>query len=103
MDRKKLNEILDKHVQKFFKKAPAARFDDVPSETFIDAMEEAINYTRCSTQFNALLQKETEVIYKSVKYYIFLIDYNKEVASIKQVEGTWIEYNIPFKELTKSI
>jgi hypothetical protein len=69
----------------------------------LDNLEVAINYTRCSTQFNALLQKETEVIYKSVKYYIFLIDYNKEVASIKQVEGTWIEYNIPFKELTKSI
>ena len=50
MDRKKLNEILDKHVQKFFKKAPTARFDDVPSETFIDAMEEAINYTRCCTE-----------------------------------------------------
>jgi len=47
MDRKKLNEILDKHIQKFFAKAPTARFDDVPNETFIDAMEEAINYTHC--------------------------------------------------------
>jgi hypothetical protein len=52
MDRKKLNEILDKHVQKFFKKAPTARFNDVPSETFIDAMEEAINYTRCCEEDN---------------------------------------------------
>jgi hypothetical protein len=71
--------------------------------TIINELEAAISVTRCSLQFNALLQKKTEVIYKSVKYYIFLIDYNKEVASIKQVEGTWIEYNIPFKELTKSI
>jgi hypothetical protein len=71
--------------------------------TFLEEHKEALNFIHCSTQFNALLQKETEVIYKSVKYYIFLIDYNKEVASIKQVEGTWIEYNVPFKQLTKSI
>lgn len=45
MDRQKLKEIYDKNIFGYLRKNPMARFDDIPTHIFIDAMEEAINYS----------------------------------------------------------
>ena len=35
--------ILDNHIQNFYKKHPTARFDDIPNDVFIEAMIEYRN------------------------------------------------------------
>jgi len=42
MDRIKLEEIYKKHVNGFLQKDRMARFEDIPTRIFIDAMEEAV-------------------------------------------------------------
>ena len=60
MERIKLKELLDKHIQKFYAKNRMARFDDIPNDVFIDAMEEAINFTGSSLELPYNLNKEIE-------------------------------------------
>lgn len=39
-------KILDKHIQKFYKNNPMARFNDIPDKVFIEAMIEYGNLVK---------------------------------------------------------
>jgi hypothetical protein len=43
MDRTKLEEIHNKHINAYLSKDRMARFEDIPTRIFIDAMEEALH------------------------------------------------------------
>lgn len=39
-------KILDKHIQRFYKKNPTARFEDIPNKVFLEAMIEYGNLVK---------------------------------------------------------
>ena len=48
MDRAELEKIYKKHIHEYLEKDRMARFEDIPTRIFIDAMEEALAISRVS-------------------------------------------------------
>ena len=85
MDRIKLKEIQDKHVFGYLRKNPMARFEDIPTSVFIDAMEEAINYSQCCKSDSELLPSKEEM---NIKLYDLA---DKLKTDDKQTEKIYFE------------
>ena len=96
-------EILEKHLNKDLDIKTYLKGSALTYEVVLDAIEEAINYTRCCTELNNCFKVGEIVIYNGVKMRITFIDNCQKIAHMYCMcdETDWKEVRL--NKLTKII